>query len=280
MSRRHKETDIKITQPEPVEPVADCHQQITDDSTIRVTEGLRDVLKQPQFSISSEKLLDALSMVYDYTLDSAIIRSLARISYDFNLVDEYDNETSCQTQLELEQSLLSLLKKSLAVQKKAVQKRVFQKLLEDDNPPSDEEDEPRGRGRPMIKRLCSLFQDKKIWPLAKDIFRKIYHESIQKAVDLTQYLVCFVCSLFRISKTEVIDGRVAHFHRLMKEHFQKKMMPSLRKLQQGVQWLRDKTQTFFRNKKVEQEERLHQAWEALVQLISNHMVELIPQYAI
>lgn len=275
MSRRHKETDIKITQPQPTEPVADCRQQITDYSTLQVYEGLRDVLKQIQFSISCKKLVDGLLQVYDYTLDSSILQALMRISYDFNLVDEYGNEPSCQKLLELEQYIRFLLKKSSALQKEALQE-----VLEDDNPPPDEEDEPRGRGRPMIKQLCSLFRDERIWPLAKDIFRKIYQKAIGTATCLTQYFVCFVCSLFRIAKTEVIDGRVAHFHRLMKDHIRKKMMPSLRTLQHGVQWLRDKTKTFFRNNNSEKEELRHQAWEALVQLISGHMVELIPQYAI
>lgn len=272
MSRRHKEIDRKIPQPQPVEPVADCRQQTTDDSTVQVLEGLKDVLKQPQFSISRKEFWGLLHGF----MDRAINEALSEYASKIEVVYKYGDKTPCHSLFGPEQNLQLILREATALQKEAKQALV----LEDDNSPPDEEDEPRGRGRPMIKRLCSLFRDEKIWPLAKDIFRKIYHESIQKAVDLTQYLVCFVCSIFRISKTEVIDGRVAHFHRLMKEHFQKKMMPSLRKLQQGVQWLRDKTQTFFRNKKVEKEELLHQTWEALVQLISGHMVELIPQYAI
>lgn len=270
MSRRHKETDIKITQPQPAEPVADCRQQTTDDSTVQVHEGLRDVLKQSQFSISCEKLLEGLLKVfeaaYDKAVDGTVRNGILSRSITIKLSKKlFEHNQSSQTILE---------------QYRTLQKEALQEELEDDNPPPDEEDEPRGRGRPMIKQLCSLFRDERIWPLAKDIFRKIYQKAIGTATCLTQYFVCFVCSLFRIAKTEVIDGRVAHFHRLMKDHIRKKMMPSLRTLQHGVQWLRDKTKTFFRNKNSEKEELRHQAWEALVQLISGHMVELIPQYAI
>lgn len=265
MSRRHKETetDRKISQPQPVEPVADYRQQTTDDSThstVQVSEGLKDVLKQPQFSISRKKFWRLL----DGVMSQAIKESLSEYASEIKVLFRSENGISYR----------SILKKNRALQEEAQQEE-----LEDEKPPPNEEDEPRGRGRPTIKRLCSLFRDEKIWPLAKDIFRKIYQESIQKAVNLTQYLVCFVCSIFRISKTEVIDGRVAHFHRLMKEHFQKKVMPSLRKLQQGVQWLRDKTKTFFRNKNSEKEELRHQAWEALTQQILGHLGEFAPLYA-
>ena len=205
MSRRHKETDIKITQPEPVEPVADCRQQTTDDSTVQVHEGLRHVLKQPQFSISKQKLVNGLSKMIYEVVDKSIDEALAYFTLDSKSIDALRSIIPFQFSIEHEQSFQTILEQYRTLQKEALQEE-----LEDDNPPPDEKDEPRGRGRPMIKRLCSIFRDEKIWPLAKDIFRKIYQKAIETATCLTQYFVCFVCSLFRIAKTEVIDGRVAH----------------------------------------------------------------------
>lgn len=150
---------------------------------------------------------------------------------------------------------------------------------EDDYPEPEENDKPRGRGRPVIEQLCSMFRDAAIWPMAKTIFRKIYKKSIQQATNLAQYLVCFICGLFRIVETEEPYGRVAYFHKLMKEHFSKRMMPAVRTLQTGVQWLKDKTKTFFRCAKRKQEEAKHKAWEELENMIYGHLVELAPQYA-
>lgn len=275
MSRRHKEKEIdkKISQPQPVEPVADCRQQTTDDSTVQVLEGLRDVLEQPQCSISRKKKLRYSFSKYLDSFEKALREALANFTFDSKSIDALRSIIPFQFSIEHEQSFQTILEQYRALIKDALLKE-----LEDYSPPPDEEDESRGRGRPVIKRLCSKFRDEKIWPLAKDIFRKIHNESIQRAKNLAQYLVCFLCSLFRFSN-EVIDGRVTHFHRLMKEHFQKTVMPSLRKLQQGVQWLRDKTKTFFRNKNSEKEELRHQAWEALTQQILGHLGEFAPLYA-
>lgn len=155
----------------------------------------------------------------------------------------------------------------------------FTEYDEDDYPSPIEVNKPRGRGRPVVEQLCSKFRDAAIWPMAKTIFRKIYNYSIQKAQNLAQYLVCFLCSLFRIHDTEEVYGRVGHFHRLIKEYFSKKMMPAVRTLQTGVRWLKDKTKAFFRNKNEKAEEARHRAWEALEEKIFGHMVVLAPQFA-
>lgn len=136
------------------------------------------------------------------------------------------------------------------------------------------------RGRPVVTRLCNRFSDTAVWSLAKSIYQKIYKKSIQKAQGLAQYLVCFVCSLFRVDTTDVVDGRVAHFHRIIGEHVKKKVMPSLRALQRGVQWLQDKTRVFFRTLNERKEEAKHKAWEALEEIIYGHLMALAPQYAL
>lgn len=140
-----------------------------------------------------------------------------------------------------------------------------------------EEETTRGRGRPVIEQLCSMFRDAAIWPMAKDVFKRIYHKAITTATNLTQYLVCFICALFRVVKTEEPYGRIEHFHRLLKGHLKK--LPAVRTLQTGVQWLKDKTKTFFRCAKRQAEEAKYKAWEALEEIIFGHIGNLAPQYA-
>ena len=140
-----------------------------------------------------------------------------------------------------------------------------------------EDETTRGRGRPVIEQLCSMFRDAAIWPMAKDVFKRIYHKAITTATNLTQYLVCFICALFRVVKTEEPYGRIEHFHRLLKGYLKK--LPAVRTLQSGVQWLKDKTKTFFRCAKRQAEEAKHKAWETLEEIIFGHIGNLAPQYA-
>jgi len=144
------------------------------------------------------------------------------------------------------------------------------------------DDKPRGRGRPVITRLCSKFKDAAVWSMAKTIFHKIYHESIQLATNLAQYLVCFFCSLFRVADLDDSSGCVTHYYNIMKEHFSKAIMPAKRTLQFGVQWLMDKKQIFFRSSKEklrEKEEAKHKLWEKIEEEIYGHMVQLAPEFA-
>lgn len=62
---------------------------------------------------------------------------------------------------------------------------------EDDYPDPEDNDEPKGRGRPIIKQLCSKFSDAAIWKMLKTSFRNIYNYSIQQATNIAQVLVCF-----------------------------------------------------------------------------------------
>lgn len=102
-------------------------------------------------------------------------------------------------------------------------------------------------------------------------------KAITTATNLTQYLVCFICALFRVVKTEEPYGRIEHFHRLLKGYLKK--LPAVRTLQSGVQWLKDKTKTFFRCAKRQAEEAKHIAWETLEEIIFGHIGNLAPQYA-
>lgn len=298
MSRRHKETDIQATQPHMTEPAADCRQQITRPSIyigdISV-KGLNHIVRDVVDQAIDSAFADYCKNVQVTLVDNGSIISNERSSH--RIVELFSGcggfckspKKSFGTGKSSLASVLSILfRDSVLNQKNQDEVDViiggspsysFIEYDEEDYPSPFEDDTPRGRGRPVIEQLCSKFRDAAIWPMAKTIFRKIYNYSIQKATNLAQYLVCFLCSLFRIHDTEEVYGRVGHFHRLIKEHFSQKMMPALRTLQTRVRWLKDKTQTFFRNKKDEVEEAQHRAWEALEEKIFGHMVELAPQFA-
>lgn len=299
MSRRHKETDIQATQPHMTEPAADCRQQITRPSMFIgdiSVKGLHHIVSDVVDQAIDSALADYCKNVQVTLVENGSIMINERSSHRFvelfsgcggfskSLRKSFGSGKSSMLA-----SVLSILcRDSILDQKNQDNVDVivsgppcqsFTVLDEDDYPSPFEDDKPRGRGRPVIEQLCSKFRDAAIWPMAKTIFRKIYNYSIQKATNLAQYLVCFLCSLFRIHDTEEVYGRVGHFHRLIKEHISQKMMPSLRNLQTRVRWLKDKTKAFFRNKKEEAEENLHKAWEALEEKIFGHMVVLAPQFA-
>lgn len=113
--------------------------------------------------------------------------------------------------------------------------------------------------------------------MVKEVYNRIYNKAITTAKNLGQVLVCFICALFRVVKTQTPYGRIEHFHRLLKGHLKK--LPSVRTLQTGVQWLTDKTKTFFRCVNHRAEEAKHKAWEALEEMIFGHISNLAPQYA-
>lgn len=145
--------------------------------------------------------------------------------------------------------------------------------------PDADLDKPRGRGRPVIDRLCSQLEDLDVVKKMKLIYKRIYNQAIEKAKQLSQFVVCFLCGLFRIVDYEDDYGRVAHYHRLLKHHFRRSVVPSLRSLQERVRWLKDKTQAFFRNINDRAEEALHQKWERLEEAIYGHLLQLCPELA-
>lgn len=161
----------------------------------------------------------------------------------------------------------------------ATVKDVFAYEDDDDSPILSKEDKPRERGRPAIRQLCSMFSNDAVWMMTKTIFRRIFKTSIQQTSDLAKYLVCFLCGLFRYLAIEEPFGRVACYYRLMSQHFSSSMMPRLRTLQTGLQWLMDKKKTYFRCADSQKEEKKHRIWEKLAELIYGHLVELAPQYS-
>lgn len=211
MSRRHPEKDIQATQP-----------QIENDVDGRCKRSL---------SISSGSLYSLISE----SIETSIKQSIDKID---DHIDALIGGEPIGKLVDFDTSKISI----------ALVKDVYQKMLDNQLVVAKEEvdylletPQKRKRGRPFLKQLCSKFSDAAIWPMAQTIFSKIYNYTIEKATDIAQFLVCMVCSLFRICDDQECYGRVSYFHRLMQGHLKGKM-PALRTLQDKVRWLQDKSQ--------------------------------------
>ena len=135
-----------------------------------------------------------------------------------------------------------------------------------------------GPGRPVIEQLCSYVKDSKVCQWAKGIFKKIYHRSIRLAKEVTQYLVCFLCSLFRIYNTSEADGRIAHFRRMMLPHVVN--LPSDRNLQKYYRWFVNWRKAAIQTAKEKKDELKYRAWKRLEELIYENLYPLTQQVAI
>jgi len=135
-----------------------------------------------------------------------------------------------------------------------------------------------GPGRPIIEQLCSCVKDSKVCQWAKGIFKKIYHRSIRLAKEVTQYLVCFLCSLFRIYNTSEADGRIAHFRRMMLPYVVN--MPSDRNLQKYYRWFVNWRKAVIQTAKEKKDELKYRAWKKLEELIYDNLYPLTQQVAI
>ena len=133
-------------------------------------------------------------------------------------------------------------------------------------------------GRPAIEQLCNRVKDSKVCQWAKGVFWKIYHQPISLAKEVTQYLVCFLCSLFRIYNTTEAEGRIAHFRRMMLPHIVN--MPTVRNLQKYYRWFVDWKKAAIQTAKEKKDERKHRAWKVLEQLIYEYLHPLTLQVAI
>ena len=248
MSRRHPETDTQATQP-----------QINNEV---------DGKSKKTLSVSSHSLYSLISE----SIETSIKQSL----------DKLDDHIEVLLGGEPIGKLVDFDTSKISI---ALAKDLYLKMLDNQLVVAkDEVDCPlevpqkRKRGRPLLKQLCSKFSDAAIWPMAQTIFTRIYNYTIEKATDIEQFLVCMFCSLFRICDTDDPYGRVSYFHKLLGLNL-KDIMPAKRTLQEGVRWLKDKSQKFFRNLKPEVEEIKHKAWERLEEKIYGIMVELTPQFA-
>lgn len=296
MSRRHKETDTQATQSQQTEPAVDSRpdSMIGSETIIKQTiEGLEATRKRPSIFIGDTSIKGLHHLVSE-VVDSCVSQAMKDCCNDSHILNLFDKSEISTTKRKKHLHVSNLfsgvggLSGKIRTGKTSLANTLCHILGKKDQEEPDlilateEEETPRKKGRPIIKRLCSKFSDASIWPMVKNIYQKIYNYSIQKATNLTQYLVCFICGLFRVNDTDEVDGHISHFHRIVKEYISKSAMPSIRKLQQGVQWLRDKKQIWFRSLKDaarDKEEARHKKWEIMEDQIYRMLQEVAPQYA-
>ena len=141
------------------------------------------------------------------------------------------------------------------------------------------EDKPK-RGRPIVKRLCEKISDSNVVKMAKKCHMNIYRKRLKFAQNITQYLVCFLYSLFDIpdNDTETVYGKVGHFHRIMSS-VKGLTIPSVRRLQQMLKWFMEWRAAVIKTAKEMKDEKIHRVWEELVEKIKRQFEILIPQYA-
>ena len=140
-------------------------------------------------------------------------------------------------------------------------------------------DKPK-RGRPTITQLCETISDSNVVKMAKKCYLNIYRKALKFAQNITQYLVCFLYSLFGIpdNDTETVYGKVSHFRRIM-SGIKGLKIPSVRRLQQMLKWFMEWKAAVIKTAKEMKEEKIHMAWEELVEKIKRQFEILIPQYA-
>ena len=140
-------------------------------------------------------------------------------------------------------------------------------------------DKPK-RGRPIVKQLCEKISDSNVVKMAKKCYLNIYRKALKFAQNITQYLVCFLYSLFGIpdNDTETVYGKVSHFRRIM-SGIKGLKIPSVRRLQQMLKWFMEWKAAVIKTAKEMKEEITHRAWEKLVEKIKRQFEILIPQYA-
>lgn len=136
------------------------------------------------------------------------------------------------------------------------------------------------RGRPIIKRLCEKISDSNVVKMAKKCYMNIYRKALKMAQNITQYLVCFLYSLFDLpdNETETVYGKVSYFHRIMSS-IKGIKIPTVRMLQDRLKWFMEWRAAVIRTAKEMKEEKIHRAWEKLVERIKRQFEFLIPQYA-
>ena len=141
------------------------------------------------------------------------------------------------------------------------------------------DDKPK-RGRPTITQLCETISDSNVVKMAKKCYLNIYRKALKFAQNITQYLVCFLYSLFGIpdNDTETVYGKVSHFRRIM-SGIKGLKIPSVRRLQQMLKWFMEWKEAVIKTAKEMKEEITHRAWEELVEKIKRQFEILIPQYA-
>ena len=131
-------------------------------------------------------------------------------------------------------------------------------------------------GRPTEECLCARISDQKACWLWENIYTKL-KSYVMKPI---QYISCFFLGLFALLDTEIPDGKVAHYWRLLRKNIKGEKIPSLRTVQDAIRMFSNwkaKTMswlyTSFHDKKFK-------AWSALQDMIEKLLPELEPKLAV
>lgn len=276
MSRRHKEeTELIDSVPESSDGCSEQNENITNNKQLFYDSLLEKLYsKRNIFSTDiNPSLLLCFSKVLSHCIEETLVSfcfaspaggriKFAEFQKARNLKDLFDELRQKDKAICDEMSFQEQVKEVLST------KNFFKRKIEKE----------AQRGRPRIERLCPHFEDEEIVPLLKKTFKRYYKYAIERAKHLTQYLTCFVCAFFDLIQTETVDGRVAHFWRIVKNKI-KKGIPSVRTLQDKVRWLLNWDRIFSKNKNPDKEEAKHNAWMELQKRILDILLELNPQFA-
>lgn len=279
MSRRHKE-ETGLIDPVPESPDG-CsghikHITISEKSLLDVLKDIWNIKHDipsdavtvllggsTRFSQFCERFVEEnINGILDYIPTGGEPLKLYEVPIALRIKKAYEELRQEEEAIRERKSLQEQVKEALST--KHFFKRIF--------------DNEAQRGRPRIERLCPHFEDEEIVPLLKKTFKRYYKYAIERAKHLTQYLTCFVCAFFDLIQTETVDGRVAHFWRIVKNKI-KKGIPSVRTLQDKVRWLLNWDRIFSKNKNPDKEEAKHNAWMELQKRILDILLELNPQFA-
>lgn len=134
-------------------------------------------------------------------------------------------------------------------------------------------------GRTAVATLFHRFKDSDVINIFKQIYREMYHNANAKAKIMVDWLVCYLLAMCQYTDTEHV-GLVAHYYRLLVEHFGESALPSLRTLQGKFKWF-----TEFKRKagtaiKAVRENKLYDKWQKLKQAIFGNVQTLAPAYAL
>ena len=255
----------------------------------KIENSLAKEIKSIKFEMSIKMLLEQLSHIGDKTRKTSkgLMRALSRIAYfpallfrglhifdyDYKKIErEYEKRTrSFFVSTDIGDKSENPLFNPEGIIHKSIDKILH--IGKKDN------DKPK-RGRPTITQLCETISDSNVVKMAKKCYLNIYRKALKFAQNITQYLVCFLYSLFGIpdNDTETVYGKVSHFRRIM-SGIKGLKIPSVRRLQQMLKWFMEWKAAVIRTAKEMKEEITHRAWEKLVEKIKRQFEILIPQYA-
>lgn len=138
----------------------------------------------------------------------------------------------------------------------------------------DEADaQPKSSGRKLVERLVDGVENYVICSWYDTICHKL-----KLFLNEVKQLCTFFCALFDFMKIMPPYGRVACYHRMMKDHIKEKI-PCVKSLQNGVKWFWDWKKRIRAWKDKRWEVDKFNAWDWLYNLIMGELPQLQPSLA-